>query len=144
MQTIPVEFFSDGIKLRGFLRLPDVLPEEPLPGLVHGPGWLGMAEAQSYVSWHEGLTAAGYAVLAFDYRGFGRSDGERGWVKPDWQLDDWLNAVTYLETRPEVNRYRLGSFGIGGTGGGNAIYSAAVDSRIRAVVAQSVVADGED
>lgn len=144
MQTIPVEFFSDGIKLRGFLRLPDVLPEEPLPGLVHGPGWLGMAEAQSYVSWHEGLTAAGYAVLGFDYRGFGRSDGERGWVKPDWQLDDWLNAVTYLESRPEVNRYRLGSFGIGGTGGGNAIYSAAVDSRIRAVVAQSVVADGED
>jgi dipeptidyl aminopeptidase/acylaminoacyl peptidase len=144
MQTIPVEFLSDGIRLRGFLRLPDLLPDEPLPALVHGPGWLGLAEAQSYVPWHEGLTAAGYAVLAFDYRGFGRSDGERGWVKPDWQLDDLLNAVTYLETRPEVNRYRIGSFGIGGTGGGNAILAAAVDGRIRAVVAQSVVADGED
>lgn len=144
MQTIPVEFLSDGVTLRGFLRTPDVLPAEPMPALVQGPGWLGMAEAKSYVSWHEGLTAAGYAVLAFDYRGFGRSDGERGWVRPDWQLNDWLNAVTYLETRPEVNPYRLGAFGIGGTGGGNAIMTAAVDSRIKAVVAQSVVADGED
>jgi uncharacterized protein len=144
MQTIPVEFLSDGVRLRGLFRTPDVLPDEPMPALVQGPGWLGMAEAQSYLSWHEGLTAAGYAVLAFDYRGFGRSEGERGWVRPEWQLEDLLNAVTYLETRPEVNRYRLGTFGIGGTGGGNAIMAAAVDSRIRAVVAQSVVADGED
>jgi len=144
MQTLPVEFLSSGVRLRGFLRTPDVLPAEPMPALVHGPGWLGMAEANSYVSWHQGLTDAGYAVLAFDYRGFGRSDGERGWVRPEWQLEDWLNAVTYLETRPEVNRYRIGAFGIGGTGGGNAIMAAAVDSRVRAVVAQSVVADGED
>ena len=41
-----------------------------------------MPEAQSYVPWHEGLTANGYAVLGFNYRGFGTSDGERHWVKP--------------------------------------------------------------
>jgi uncharacterized protein len=144
MQTVPIEFFSDGVRLRGFLRLPDVLPAEPMPAVVHGPGWLGMAEAQTYVPWHEGLTGAGYAVLAFDYRGFGRSEGERGWVRPEWQLEDLLSAVTYLETRPEVNRFRIGALGIGGTGGGNAILAAGVDTRIRAVVAQSVVADGAD
>lgn len=144
MQTHEVEFFSEGVRLRGLLRLPDTLPSEPLPALVHGPGWLGLAQARSYVPWHEGLTAAGYAVLAFDYRGFGRSEGERGWVRPDWQLEDILNAVTYLETRPEINPRRIGAFGIGGTGGGNAIIAAAVDSRIRAVAVQSVVADGAD
>jgi uncharacterized protein len=83
-------------------------------------------------------------VLAFDYRGFGNSEGERGWVKPDWQLEDILNAVTYLETRPEVHPRRLAAYGIGGTGGGNAIVAAAVDPRIRAVAVQSVVADGAD
>jgi dipeptidyl aminopeptidase/acylaminoacyl peptidase len=144
MRTENVEFFSDGVRLRGLLRLPDRDSSEPLPALVQGPGWLGLAEAKSYVSWHEGLTAAGYAVLAFDYRGFGRSEGERGWIKPDWQLEDLLNALTYLETRPEVNPRRLGAFGIGGTGGGNAVIAAAVDSRIRAVAVQSVVADGAD
>src|SRR5438093_7053852 len=144
MQTEPVEFFSEGLRLRGLLRLPDTLPDEPLPALVQGPGWLGLAEARTYEPWHEGLTDAGYAVLAFNYRGFGDSEGERGWVKPDWQLQDVLNAVTDLETRPEVNPRRLGAYGVGGTGGGNAIMAAGVDRRIRCVAVQSVVADGAD
>ena len=144
MRTEQVEFFSDGVRLRGLLRLPDSPPTDPLPALVQGPGWLGLADATSYVPWHEGLTSAGYAVLAFDYRGFGESEGERGWVKPDWQLEDFLNAVTYLETRPEISPRRIGAFGVGGTGGGNAIIAAAADRRIRCVVAQTVVADGAD
>src|SRR5262252_1629061 len=144
MRTEQVEFFSDGVCVRGLLRLPDKLPAEPLPGIVQGPGWLGLAEAKTYEPWHRGLTEAGYAILAFNYRGFGSSDGERGWVRPEWQLDDILNAITYLEGREEVNSRRIGTYGIGGTGGGNAIIAAAVDPRVRCVAAQSVVADGAD
>ena len=144
MRTERVEFFSDGVRLRGLLRLPDSLAADPLPALVQGPGWLGLADAKSYEPWHDGFTQAGYAVLAFDYRGFGESDGERGWVKPDWQLEDFLSAVTYLETRSEVNPHRIGAYGMGGTGGGNAVLAAGVDSRIRCVAVQSVVADGAD
>jgi uncharacterized protein len=144
MRTERVEFYSDGVRVRGLLRWPDALPAESLPAIVHGPGWLGLAEARTYEPWHQGLTDAGYAVLAFNYRGFGDSDGERGWVRPDWQLEDILNAITYLETRAEVNPRRIGTYGIGGTGGGNAIMAAAVDARVRCVAAQSVVADGAD
>jgi uncharacterized protein len=144
MRTENVEYFSEGVRVRGLLRLPDTLPDAPLPALVQGPGWLGLADAQTYVPWHEGFTANGYAVLAFDYRGFGQSEGERGWVRPELQLQDWLSAITYLETRPEINRRRIGTFGIGGTGGGNAIMAAGVDKRVRCVVGQSVVADGRD
>jgi len=145
MRTENVEFFSDGIILRGFLRLPDQpAPGGGYPALVHGPGWLGLASANNYFRWHEGLTTAGYAVLAFDYRGFGDSEGERGWVRPEWQLEDILNAVTYLTTRTEVDANRLGAYGMGGTGGGNALLATAHDPRLRCVAAQSVVADGED
>src|SRR5919201_1566545 len=144
MRTEPVEFHSDKFCLRGLLRLPDVPSEERLPAIVHGPGWLGLAEAKTYEPWHRGLTDAGYAVLAFNYRGFGDSDGERGWVRPEWQLEDILNAITYLETRADVHPHRIGAFGIGGTGAGNAIMAAAVDPRVRCVAAQSVVADGAD
>jgi uncharacterized protein len=143
MRDERVEFYSDGVCLRGRLRLPDTL-QGRVPGIVHGPGWLGLADAKTYEPWHQGLTAAGYAVLAFDYRGFGDSDGERGWIKPDWQLVDILNAITFLETRPEIDARRIGTYGIGGTGGGNAIVAAAVDARVRCVAAQSVVADGRD
>ena len=136
-----VEFFSDGTRVAGLLRLPDGAAE-PLPAVVHGPGWLGLAEAKAYVPWHTALIEAGYAVLAFDYRGHGRSDGERGWILPPRMVEDVINAVTYLETRPEIARDRIGAFGIGATGAGNAIVAAALDPRIRCVAVQSVIADG--
>lgn len=144
MKTETVEFYSEGVRLRGLLRLPDNAGETILPAIVQGPGWLGLADSKSYESWHRGFTDAGYAVLAFDHRGFGSSDGERGWVIPEWQLQDILNAVTYLQTRADVDGNRIGIYGMGGTGGGNAILAAAADDRIRCVISQSAVADGRD
>jgi dipeptidyl aminopeptidase/acylaminoacyl peptidase len=136
-----VEFFSEGTRVAGLLRLPDDA-STPVPAVVQGPGWLGLAEAKAYVPWHTALVEAGYGVLVFDYRGHGGSDGERGWILPDRMVEDMINAVTYLETRPEIARDRIGAFGIGATGAGNAIVAAAADPRIRAVAVQSVIADG--
>lgn len=144
MRTERVGFYSEGACLRGLLRLPDGSASQPLPAIVQGSGWLGLAGSQSYEPWHGGFTDAGYAVLAFDYRGFGESEGEQGWVDPWSQLEDILNAVTCLQARPEVNPRLIGIYGMGGTGAGNAIIAAAVDSRIRCVVAQSVIADGAE
>jgi dipeptidyl aminopeptidase/acylaminoacyl peptidase len=144
VKTERVEFYSDGIRLRGYLRWPDTPPLEASPVLVQGPGWLGLATSKRYEAWHEGFANADYAVLVFDYRGFGESDGERGWINPELQLQDIANAVTYLETRPDIDPRRIGGFGMGGIGGGNAIMAAARDPRIRCVVAQTVVADGAD
>jgi hypothetical protein len=144
MRSRAVNFYSEGEKLAGFLRLPDGQASGPLPAIVHGPGWLGLASAQNYEPWHRAFTAAGYAVLAFDYRGFGSSGGQRGWIRPDWQVEDIVNAVTYLTTCEDIDHERIGIYGMGGTGGANAIIAAAGDLRIKCVAAQSVVADGAD
>jgi pimeloyl-ACP methyl ester carboxylesterase len=136
-----VSFFSSGIAVRGLLRLPDSEVTTALPTIVQGPGWLGLADSPWNAQAQETLTSAGYAVLTFDYRGFGDSDGERGWIHPDRQLEDIFNAVTFVETRDDLDSARLGYFGHGGTGGGNAIIAAALDERIRAVVAMEAVAD---
>lgn len=145
MQTLEISFYSDGVPIGGLLRLPeDYQQRGPLPVVVHPPGWLGVADGPHYLPWHEAFVTAGFAVLVFDYRGFGRSGGERGWVRPDWQVEDLLAAVTYAGTRDELDPGRIGAFGMGVTGGGNAIIAAALDDTIRCVVAQTVIADGAD
>ena len=138
-----IEFFSAGERMAGILRSPDVV-EGRSPAIVQGPGWLGLKDAKLYLPYHEALTAAGYHVLIFDYRGFGDSGGDSGILLPANQLEDLVSAVTYLTTRDDVDADNLGVFGSGGTGGGNAVLLAASDARIRVAVSQVPVADGED
>ncbi|HEV8403889.1 MAG TPA: CocE/NonD family hydrolase [Candidatus Limnocylindrales bacterium] len=140
-----VRFHSQGSALVGTLLLPDVAgPTNQVPGVVQGPGWLGLRGAKLYRPYHEALVAAGMAVLVFDYRGFGESEGDATYLDPMAQVVDWRNAVTYLAARPEVDASRIGSFGSGGTGGGNAVMAAGLDDRIKATVSQVPIADGRD
>lgn len=142
MHEEPVQFYSDGQLVRGVLKTPDAHAEQPWPIIVHGPGWLETVGHPLSVQFHDGLLAGGYAVLQFDYRGFGASEGERGWVKPYDQQIDIQNAITYVSTRSDLDAQRLGLFAFGGIGGGNAIYVASRDPRVKAICAQTVVADG--
>jgi len=145
MHTEHVFFYSEGCRLSALWRPPDSDPARGrLPAIVQGPGWLGLKDAKLYVRYHEALTAAGFGVLVFDYRGFGDSEGDRARLSPTDQLRDLINAVTYLATRDDVDPDAIGAFGSGGTGGGNAVLLAACDPRIRAVVSQVPVADGAD
>jgi pimeloyl-ACP methyl ester carboxylesterase len=91
---------------------------------------------------HLGLAAAGYAVLQFDNRGWGESEGDRTRVDPYDQITDLINAVRYVATRPDLDRGRIGMFGLGGTGAGNAVYAAAECPEVKALVLQNVVAEG--
>lgn len=144
MRTEPVSFYSEGQKIGAILRLPDQPLNKPAPAIVQGPGWLGLKDAKLYERYHEALTDAGYLILVFDYRGFGDSEGERDLIDPLRQVQDWRNAITYLQTRPDVDPNLIGAFGSGGTGGGNAVYVAGIDERVRCTVCQVGIADGED
>lgn len=145
MRVEEVRFYSHGQCVAGTLKLPDdASAERPVPAVAQGPGWLGLRDAKLYHPYHDGLVAAGIAVLVFDYRGFGDSEGDATYLDPMNQVEDWRAAVSYLETRAEVDAGRLGAFGSGGTGGGNAVMIAGLDPRIKATVSQVPVADGRD
>jgi uncharacterized protein len=143
VQSQSVTFFSEGMRIAAEWRTSDH-PEEPLRPIVQGPGWMGLKDARLYVRYHEALTAAGFGVLIFDYRGFGESDGDRTAFSLAHQLEDLINAVTYVSQRDDTDADAVGVFGSGGTGGGNAVLLAAADSRVRAAVSQNPVADGRD
>lgn len=142
MRETAVEFYSEGDRIAGIWRTPDT--DGPFRAIVQGPGWLGLKDAKLYVRYHEALVTAGFGVLIVDYRGFGDSGGDRGVLSPSRQLQDLVNAVTYLTTRDDVIADAIGTFGTGGTGGGNAILLAGVDARVKAAVSQVPVSDGED
>ena len=144
MKTETVSFYSEGAKVAGILRLPDDAGSGPRPGIVQGPGWLGLKDSKLYERYHRSFTEAGYVVLVFDYRGFGGSEGDRTVILPQSQADDIRNAITYLQTRPEVDPRRIGLFGSGGTGGANPIYVAAVDQRVKCVVSNYAFASGKE
>jgi uncharacterized protein len=143
LRTEEVSFYSEGARLAASWRTPDSV-DGPIPAIIQGPGWLGLRNANLYVRYHEALTAAGFGVLVFDYRGFGDSEGDRTNLSFRGQLQDLRNGVSYLSSRADVQSEAIGVFGSGGTGGGNAILLAAADDRVRAAVSQLPVADGAD
>jgi hypothetical protein len=84
----------------------------------------------------------GIVSLAFDYRGFGASDGEpRQHIDPWGQIEDIQTSLSFLETRPEVDPNRLGVWGIS-WGGSHALIAAAIDPRVMCVISVVPVTDG--
>jgi alpha-beta hydrolase superfamily lysophospholipase len=84
----------------------------------------------------EAFAADGFVVLLHDHRTFGASDGApRQDVDPWQQIADWRRAVSFLESRSQVDAGRIGLWGTS-YAGGHAIVLGATDCRLRCVVAQ--------
>lgn len=90
----------------------------------------------------ERFAAEGLAVLVFDYRHFGDSEGEpRQLLDIGRQHADWRAAIAFARACEGVDPDRIGLWGTSFSGG-HVIQLAAQDERIAAVVAQSPFTDG--
>jgi uncharacterized protein len=82
-----VQFDSSGVDCAGYLYRP-AEARGPLPCVVLGHGTAGTMDRLFVYA--EPFAAAGMAVLVFDYRGWGASDGQpRQVIDIGGQLDDW-------------------------------------------------------
>ena len=86
----------------------------------------------------EGLRDRGHAVLIFDFRGHGASEGRRSTIGYH-EAGDVSAAVDFLAARPEVAGRPIGAAGLS-MGGAATILAAARDRRIAAVAADSAFA----
>jgi dienelactone hydrolase len=129
-----VEFEAEGaVTLRGWLFLPD--GPGPRPAITMAHGYAGVKE-HGLELFARAFADDGFVVLAHDHRSFGASDGEpRRDVDPWRQIADWRRAISFLESRPEVDPQRIGLWGTS-YAGGHAIVLGATDRRLRCVVAQ--------
>ena len=135
-----VEFRSEGATLRGHLYLPEG-GRAPHPVVVMAGGWCYVKELVQ-PEYARTFAAAGIAALVFDYRGFGASDGEpRQHVDPWAQIEDYKNAISWVETRAELDPERIGIWGISYSGG-HVLVVGATDPRVRCIVSNVPVVDG--
>ena len=129
-----VFFYSGGAKLAAELFFPTAPPprEEGYPAVVVCHGWGGIKKF--FVGdIARALAAQGFVSIAFDFRGFGESEGQRHRIFPLEQVADTRAAIAYLTTRPEVDSSRIAAYGTS-FGGGIALEAASWDERIKATV----------
>ena len=129
-----IEFKAeDGTNLRGWLYRPDGAAG-PSPTIVMAHGFSGVKE--SLDGFAEVFRSAGLAVLVYDNRNYGASDGEpRLHVNPYKQVADFRDAITYAGSLDEVDQDRIGVWGTSYSGG-HVLMVGANDRRVRCVVSQ--------
>ncbi|GAA4120878.1 alpha/beta fold hydrolase [Nocardioides fonticola] len=128
-----VTFDSDGTPCAAWLYRPTGVVDPPIIVMAHGFAAIRVLRLDAYA---ERFAAAGYAVLVFDYRGWGDSAGQpRRVLNIRAQHRDWRAAVAYARSLDGVDATRLVLWGTS-FGGGHALHLAAEDLGVAAVVAQ--------
>ena len=134
------DFESQGTRCAGWLYEPDeAAGESPAIVMAHGFGGERVARLPAFA---ERFAEAGYAVLLFDYRGFGDSDGEpRHVIDGPAHVDDWLAALDHARALDAVDGDRVGLWGTSFSGG-HVVETAARDGDVEAIVSQVPFTDG--
>lgn len=143
MADSEVSFFSDGLRIAGYLHQPPDWKDgdPPRPGILVLSGYGGNPHFDC-IHLVRRLCADGWFVFTFDYRGHGRSEGIRGRHRPLEQAQDAFDALSFMQTIPGIDPQRLGVFGTS-FGGAHGIWVAAHDERVKVLVTSAAVTNGE-
>ncbi len=113
--TVPVTFACQATPCDGELWLPAGASKPPVIVMAHGFGALRDWGLKPYA---ERFVQAGFAVLRFDYRGFGKSGGQpRRVVNGKEHVKDWASAIDAVRQRQDVDGTRVGLWGTSYSGG---------------------------
>lgn len=141
MPNLPLPYFSNGYRLDADLHLPDDHGAgAPYPVVVAASGYQGLKVIHPE-RFARALAPRGYAVLAFDYRGFGLSEGERGRLVPQEWTRDLRAAVDRVAAHPQCDTARIALLGWG-LGGGCVVAESADDPRVKVLASCNGIADG--
>jgi pimeloyl-ACP methyl ester carboxylesterase len=103
------------------------------PGIILAPGY-GMSRSDA-LSLAAALHEDGFNLLVYDQRGSGASPRGASTLGL-YEADDMLDAVRFIESRPDSNPRRLGIWGVD-VGALAALKAAAAFAQIRAIAADS-------
>lgn len=126
----PVTFLSGSDSMAGDLYLTSGTDQSA--AVVVAGSWTTVKE-QMAGRYAAGLAARGIAALAFDFRGYGASEGvPRDVESPVRKVADLRSAVGFLSAHPLIDAERIGALGIC-AGGGYTAVNAVGDGRVRSI-----------
>jgi pimeloyl-ACP methyl ester carboxylesterase len=137
-QRQDLSFRSQGTRCAAWLYRPSGDGPHPIVVMAHGIGAVRQVRLPAYA---ERFVARGIAVLCFDYRAWGESDGAPRYVVDiHAQHKDIHAALDVATALPGIDSRRLALWGTS-FGGGHALAVAAERRDLRAVIVQCAVAD---
>jgi cephalosporin-C deacetylase-like acetyl esterase len=126
----------DGLKLAGLFYKPEKPNATKLPCIVMSNGFGAIKEMGILPFAERFPTELGVAVLLYDNRNLGASEGEpRQEVIPSFQISDYSDAITYAQLREDVDEKSIAIWGTSYSGA-HVLTVGAVDRRVKAVVSQ--------
>ena len=140
-----IEFVSEGAGLRGRLYRPtdvagDLTSDVPVIIMAHGFSVLA-AYLDDYAT---DFAQAGFAVLLFDHRNFGESDGTPRYGFDNLlQIRGYRDAISFVASQPGIDKQKIAVFGESASSLG-AQFIAVFDDRVRAVIAFTPVCGNRD
>lgn len=111
----PLFFRSGPVELYGVLHEPAAPACQPAFVFCHPFGEEKLWAHRVFVAFARELTRRGHAVLRFDYRGNGDSEGEFSDTTLETNLDDIAAAVAFLKARRKVESVGLMGLRLGAT-----------------------------
>jgi len=137
---------ADGVGLKGWFIPSGAEGRSPAVAFVHGWMWnrlgnvahqvKGLADADvDFLPAAKALHDAGFGVLLFDVRWHGESErGSKPLTYGPLEARDYIGAVRYLRSRPDVDGERIGAIGTS-MGGNIVIYGTPEVQPIKALMA---------
>ncbi|WP_423823746.1 alpha/beta fold hydrolase [Salinisphaera sp. SPP-AMP-43] len=138
------EFESQGTTCRAWFypaQNEAMIGSAGVPAIVmaHGLGGTRDAGLEAFAT---RFADAGFAVIVFDYRYFGASDGRpRQLLSVSAQLADWAAAIKAVRAVDGIDAERIALWGTSFSGG-HVIAAGAADQRVAAIASQGPMMDG--
>lgn len=129
MKAEKVAFMSDGMRISGILHLPE--SEHP-PCVIASHGLLSSKDSQKYIALGHRMSEKGMAMLRFDFRGIGESEGDEEDNTISKKLTDLGSSVQFVRSHLGIGT-RLGLVG-SSLGGFLSLIQASKDEGIGATV----------
>lgn len=129
MRMEKVNFLSEGQKLSGILDLPE---KKSPPCVIASHGLLSSKESEKYIALGERLSQEGIAMLRFDFRGIGESEGRIEDDTVSRRVIDLSSAIDFIRSRKDLGN-RIGLLG-SSLGGYISLIKASSEEKIRAIV----------